>query len=99
MPQLQALIQQHPPFGYRHLWALLQGQMAQPVNKKAVYRILKMKRWLVHQQATTPRPQVRGWVSRASRSNERWAMDVTPIPSDVMAGRISPPWSIVMIVK
>ena len=26
-----------------------------------------------------PRPRVRGWVSRASRSNERWAMDVTHI--------------------
>lgn len=26
------------------------------------------------------RPRVRGWTSPASRSNERWAMDVTPIP-------------------
>jgi len=41
---------------------------------------LKQKRWLVHQRSCTPRPRVRGWVSRASRSNERWAMDVTHIP-------------------
>ena len=27
-----------------------------------------------------PRPRVQGWVSRASRSNERWAMDVKHIP-------------------
>ena len=45
-----------------------------------VYRVLKQKRWFVHQRVATPRPRVRGWVSRASRSNERWAMDVTHIP-------------------
>ena len=50
------------------------------VNRKAVYRVLKQKGWLVHQRTVTPRPRVRGWVSRASRSNERWAMDVTHIP-------------------
>jgi len=79
---LRRLIQQHPTFGYRQLWALLRGQTARIVNKKAVYRVLKQNRWLVHQRAGTPRPRVRGWVSQASRSNERWAMDVTHIPCD-----------------
>jgi putative transposase len=78
--QLRQLIQQYPTFGYRHLWALLRGQTERSVNKKAVYRVLKQKRWLVHQRSYTPRPRVRGWVSRASQSNERWAMDVTHIP-------------------
>ena len=78
--RLRQLIQQHPTFGYRHLWALLRGQEGIVVNRKAVYRVLKQKRWLVHQRSCTPRPRVRGWVSRASRSNERWAMDVTHIP-------------------
>jgi putative transposase len=78
--QLQTLIQQYPTFGYRHLWALLRGQTVRPVNKKAVYRVLKQKRWLVHQRACTPRPRAQSWVSRAGRSNERWAMDVTHIP-------------------
>jgi putative transposase len=50
------------------------------VNRKAVYRVLKQKGWFVHQRVSTPRPRVRGWVSRASRRNERWAMDVTHIP-------------------
>jgi putative transposase len=77
---LRQLIQQYPTFGYRHLWALLRGQTARRVNKKAVYRVLKQTRWLVHQRSCTPRPRVRGGVSRASRSNERWAMDVTHIP-------------------
>ena len=42
--------------------------------------MLKQKQWFVHQRIATPRPRVRGWTSRASRSDERWAMDVTPIP-------------------
>lgn len=77
---LRRLIQQHPPFGYRHLWALLRGQEGIIVNRNAVYRVLQQKRWLVHQRSCTPRPRVRGWVSRANRSDERWAMDVTHIP-------------------
>lgn len=77
---LRQLIQQHPTFDYRHLWALLHGQTPCRVNKKAVYRGLRQKRRLVHQRSCTPRPRVQGWVSRASRSNERWAMDVTHIP-------------------
>lgn len=39
--QLRTLIQQYQTFGYRHLWALLRGQTVRPVNKKAVYRVLK----------------------------------------------------------
>ncbi len=78
--RLHQLIQEHPTFGYRRLWALLRFRNGIIVNRKAVYRIVKQKRWCVHQRASTPRPRVRGWVSRASRSDERWAMDVTHIP-------------------
>jgi putative transposase len=35
---------------------------------------------MVHQRIATPRPRVRGKVSQASKSNERWAMDITHIP-------------------
>ena len=78
--RLHQLIQQHPTFGYRRLWVLLRFRDGLVVNRKAVYRILSQKRWFVHQRTSTPRPRVRGWVSQASRSNERWAMDVTHIP-------------------
>lgn len=78
--RLRQVIQQYPTFGYRQRWALWRGQTAHIVNKKAVYRVLKQKRWLVHQRSGPPRPRVRGWVSRASRSNERGAMDVTHVP-------------------
>ncbi len=78
--RLRQLIQQHPTFGYRRLWVLLRCRDGILVNRKAVYRIVTQKRWGVHQRSSTPRPRVQGWISRASRSNERWAMDVTHIP-------------------
>jgi putative transposase len=50
------------------------------VKRKAVYRVLKRRGWLVHQRPCTPRPRVQGRVSQAARSHERWAMDVTHMP-------------------
>ena len=77
--RLQRLITLHPTFGYRRLWALLRFHQGLPVNRKAVYRVLVLKGWFVHQRRTTPRPRVQGRRSRAPRSNERWAMDLTHI--------------------
>ena len=65
---LHALIQQYPTYGYRRLWALLKYREGLVVNRKAVYRALRMKHWLVHQRTRTP------------RSDQRWAMDITHIP-------------------
>lgn len=78
--RLRQLIQHHPTFGYRRLWAWLRFREGLMINRKAVYRVLKQKGWFVHQRVSTPRPRVHGWTSRASQSNERWAMDVTHIP-------------------
>jgi putative transposase len=77
--RLQHLIVLHPTFSYRRLWAVVRFHEGLPINRKAVYRVLAVKGWFVHQRRTTPRPRVRGRRSRASRSNERWAMDVTHI--------------------
>jgi putative transposase len=74
------LIARHPTAGYRLLWALLRREHGVVVAKKTVYRILKLKGWFVHQRAKTPRPRARGLVSKAARSNQRWAMDLTHIP-------------------
>jgi putative transposase len=49
------------------------------VNRKAVYRVLKLKAWFVHQRLATPRPRVQGRKSRAEQSNEGWAMDMTHV--------------------
>jgi putative transposase len=74
--RLQRLITVHPTFGYRRLWALLRFGQGIRVNRKAVYRILRLEGWFVHQRVVTPRPRVQGLKSRAQYSNERWAMDV-----------------------
>lgn len=42
--------------------------------------MLRQKKWFVHQRSCTPRPRVQGWISRASRSDERWAMGVPHVP-------------------
>ena len=78
--RIQQLIERHPTFGYRRLWALLRFRQGIAVNRKAVYRVLKLKGWLVHQRSVTPRPRVQGLKSRAERSDERWSMDVTHVP-------------------
>jgi putative transposase len=79
-PSIQQLIERHPTFGYRRLWALLRFGEGIRVNRKAVYRVLRLKGWLVHQRTVTPRPRVQGVKSRANHSDERWAMDLTHIP-------------------
>ena len=77
--RIHQLIQRYPTFGYRRIWALLRYCEGVVVNRKAVYRILKLKRWFVHQRSVTPRPRVRGKRSISQRSDERWAMDVTHV--------------------
>jgi len=77
--RVRFLIQANPTHGYRLLTAWLR-QEGLTVNRKRVYRLLKLKGWLVHQRSVTPRPRVQGMVSRATASNQRWAMDVTHIP-------------------
>ncbi len=78
--KLEPLIQEYPTYGYRRLWALLRFRHGPRHNRKAVYRALRLKRWLVHQRSATPRPRVPARRSRTTKSNHRWAMDVTPIP-------------------
>ena len=79
--RLQRLIELYPTFGYRPLRALLRFGEGLRVNRKAVYRILKVKGRFVHQRVATPRPRVQGRRrSRAQRSDARWAMDVTHVP-------------------
>jgi putative transposase len=77
--RLRQLIASHPTFGYRRLWALLRFAAGLKINRKAVYRVLRLKGWFVHQRTVTPRPRVHELKSRAQRSDERWAMDVTHV--------------------
>lgn len=73
------LIRRHPTFGYRRLWALLRFREGMLVNRKAVYRILKVMGWFCHLRKRTPRPRAKAMRSHIDTSNRRWAMDVTHI--------------------
>ena len=75
--RIRELIPENPTFGYRRLWALLRAQDGLRVNRKAVYRILRLQGWFMHQRAITARPRAQKKRSRAEASNERWAMDLT----------------------
>jgi len=76
---LQLLMREHPTYGYRRLWALLRYRLGIMVNRKRIYRILKAKRRLVHQRTVTPRSRVKASVSRTTKSDRRWAMDMTHV--------------------
>ncbi len=78
--RIHRLMLAHPTFGYRRIWAMLRFREGVRVNRKAVYRILRLKGWFVHQRSVTPRPRVQKRRSRAERSDQRWAMDVTHVP-------------------
>jgi len=75
------LIEQHPTFGYRRVWAMMRFKDGLRINKKAVYRILKLNGWFVHQRQPKAKPRVRGRRSIAPSSDMRWATDVTHIPA------------------
>jgi putative transposase len=81
--RIQKLIVEFPAYGYRRLWAILRFRDGIVVNRKAVYRVLTRKRWLVHQRQVTPRPRVQASRSRAVASNQRWALDVTHVECGV----------------
>jgi len=85
--RIEELIRKHPAFGYRRLWAILRFRDGLLVNRMTVYRILKVKGWFCHERRQTPRPRVRGLRSRAERSNQRWAMDVTHVDCEAGSGR------------
>jgi len=78
--RIARLIEQHPTFGYRRIWALLRFGEKVLVYRKTVYGVLRRQQWFVHQRRITPRPRLRGWRSQTEHSDQRWAMDVTHIP-------------------
>jgi putative transposase len=81
--RVRRVIDEHPTFGYRRIWAILRFGQGLVVNRKAVYRILRVKGWFVTQRTQRPKPRVRGRRSHAVRSDARWAMDVTHIACGV----------------
>ena len=77
--RIKEVIHEYPWVGYRMVWAVLRFLKDIKVNKKKVYRIMKLKGWLLSKRVKTPRPRVKKKKSATSESNVRWAMDVTHI--------------------
>src|SRR5439155_26915728 len=74
---IRKIIEQEPAAGLRMITARVRRAAVQPVNRKKIHRILKLHQWQVRQRPQGQRPRVHGWVSRATRPNERWAIDTT----------------------
>ena len=53
--EIHKLIRLHPTYGYRRIWALLRFGLRVKVNRKKVYRLMKLKGWMVYQRRITPR--------------------------------------------
>ncbi len=77
--RIKQLIEQHPTYGYRRIWARLRFGDQRIINRKKVRRLMRQHGWMVCQRPTTPQPRVRRKKSIATRGNERWAMDATHI--------------------
>ena len=75
--RIKHVIDEESYLGYRMVWATLRSGGVL-VNKKAVQRIMQLKRWQCHRRlhkSCYPRVEVR--TSIAEHSNERWATDFT----------------------
>lgn len=79
LERIRALIEQHPTYGYRRIWARLRFGDGRLINRKKVYRLMKTQGWLICQRPSAPKPRVQRKKSVATLRNERWAVDATHI--------------------
>jgi putative transposase len=81
--RIKELIEAHPTYGYRRIWARLRFGDGRVINPGApwakVRRLLRQQGWMVAQRPAAPKPRVRRKKSVATRRNERWALDATHI--------------------
>ena len=77
--RIKELIEAHPTYGYRRIWARLRFGDGRVINRKKVRRLMREQGWMVRQRPAAPKPRVRRKKSVATRRNERWALDATHI--------------------
>lgn len=77
--RIKELIEQHPTYGYRRIWARLRFGDKRVINKKKVRRLMRQQGWMVRHRPAAPKPRVQRKKSVATRRNERWALDATHI--------------------
>ena len=73
------IVQEHPTFGIRRVWALLRFTFHFCVNKKRVARLFKRRGWSCKLRRIGGRPRVQASRSIAERPDQRWATDIALI--------------------
>jgi len=70
----------HPFWGYRRVWAYLRYKLGWMVNRKRVYRLLKVHNFLVKPNLRLlAKRAIRTQKPRAIRPNEWWGIDMTKV--------------------
>ena len=77
--EVRKVIEAHPTYGVRRITAMVRRNVSAAVNRKKIHRIIKINGWQVAQKPRGQRPRAKGWVSRAEKPNQRWAIDVTHV--------------------
>ncbi len=57
---IHEIIQAHPTYGIRRVWAWLKHRLNQPANRKKIHRLMRIKGWTMRQRAIGKRPRVPG---------------------------------------
>lgn len=73
------ILQAHPTYGIRRVWAYLRFHLDWEVNRKCVGRIMRKNGWTPRQRRVGGRPRVRFSQSTADRPDERWATDIAMV--------------------
>ena len=76
---IRRVIEENPAYGVRRITAMVRRELDRRVNRKRVHRIIRLNGWQVWRKPQGKRPRAQGWTSRATRPNERWAVDATHV--------------------
>jgi putative transposase len=70
------ILEDHPTFGIRRVWATLRFALKFHVNKKRIERLFKRRGWSCKLRSIGGRPRVQGSRSITAEPNQRWATDI-----------------------
>ena len=75
--RIRRVIDEYPYYGLRRIHWKINRDGGSSVNRKAVHRILKLKRWSMKKRPSGMRPRAKGWRSRTHQPDTRWAIDTS----------------------
>lgn len=74
---IRIIIDENPVAGLRMITAIVRNKYGIKANRKKIHRIIRLNNWQVIRKPKGHRPRVKGWISRASTPDTRWAIDTT----------------------